>query len=163
ALPPDLLDWEVVRLGVDAYQRVTAPPRPPPPVRRVPLDEFERDLRRLIVAIRAAGARPVFLDFPYRPIGRGPWRGEPLPNDSTAARSLEGLAAIHATYQAVVARVATEAEVPLVATGDALAARAERTFTDFDNSPPTADGYRVIAGALHDALTRLAPGAAGGG
>jgi lysophospholipase L1-like esterase len=161
-LPPPLLDWEVVRLGDDAYQRVTAPPLPPAPVRRVPIDEFERDLGRLVAAIRGVGARPVFLDFPYRPVGRGPWRGEPLPNDSTDARTLEELAALHATYQAVVARVAAATGVALVRTEDALAAQADRTFTDFDNSHPTGDGYRVIAGVLHDALAPPGRAAAGG-
>jgi lysophospholipase L1-like esterase len=156
-LPTRALGWEVVRVGIDAYQRVTAPPLPPAPVYKVPLDEFERDLRRLVVAIRAVGARPLFLDFPYRPIGRGPWRGEPLPNDSTEARSLAELRAIHEPYQAVVTRVAAETGVPLVRTADALARQAERTFTDFDNSHPTAEGYRVIAGSLHAALAGMIP------
>lgn len=146
-LPTAAFDWELVRVGIDAYQRVTAPSLPAPPVYKVPLPEFERDLHRLVAAARDMGARPLFLDFPYRPVDQGSWRGEPLPNESTEARSLDELHAIHARYQAVVARVAADEQAPLVRTAP--------SFTDFDNSHPNAAGLREIAQRLRAALREL--------
>jgi lysophospholipase L1-like esterase len=151
ALPPLVVRSELGGLALTAWQRLRASPPPPPPVHKVPLDAFARDLRELVAAVRAAGADPVLLDFPYRPLGHGPWRGEALPNESTEATTLEELHAIHARYQAIVERVAAETHTPLVRTADALAREAAAAFTDFDNSHPTAAGYRVIAGVLqHD-------------
>jgi lysophospholipase L1-like esterase len=154
-LPAWSFEWQVVRLGVDAWQRETAPPLPPSPVYKVSLAELERNYVRLFETARRMGARPLVLDFPYRPIDQGPWRGEPLPNGSTEARSLEELHAIHARYQAVVLRVAEAHDVPVVATAAALRSAPVRTFTDFDNSHPNADGLRIIGSELATALARL--------
>jgi len=154
-LPAWVFDSQVMRLGLDAYQRATAPPMPPPPVYKVSLDELERDLIRLFETARGMGARPLVLDFPYRPIDQGPWRGEPMPNESTEAENLEQLHAIHARYQAVVVRVAGEHEVPVVETAAALRSAPGRTFTDYDNSHPNADGLRVIGSELAATLVRL--------
>jgi lysophospholipase L1-like esterase len=155
ALPAHAFDWQIVQTSVDGYQRLTGPRATLQPTYKVPIDEFERNVGRLIASVRALGARPMLLDFPYRPIGQGEWRGEPLPNPTTDARNLEELHAIHARYQAVAARVARASGVPFVATEAALRSSPERTFTDFDNSHPNAAGLRATALAIFDALVDL--------
>ena len=54
-LPAGAFEWRVVRLAVDAYQRVTAPQPALPSTYRVPIDEFERNLIRLIETVRRMG------------------------------------------------------------------------------------------------------------
>ena len=154
-LPAGAFHWQIVRLSVDGYQRWTGPTRRWRQVYKVPIEEFERNLHRLIETARAMGAKPLLLDFPYRPIEQGPWQGEELPNTTTEARNLEELHAIHESYQAVVERVGRETGVPLVATAAALRAQPMRTFTDFDNSHPNAAGLHETAVQLFDALVRL--------
>lgn len=154
-LPASAFDWRIVQTGFDAWQRATGPSRTFQRTYKVPIEEFERNLGRLIETARAIGAKPLFLDFPYRPIAQGEWRGEPLPNPTTEARNLDELHAIHATYQAVVERVARAHDVPFVETAAALYGHPVRTFTDFDNSHPNATGLRVTAEVLFEALDRL--------
>lgn len=155
SLPPWAFDWQIVRVGVDAYQRLTVPPAAATPTYKVPLPELERNLERLVESATRLGARTLFLDFPYRPIEQGPWLGEELPNFATEARSLEELHAIHARYQAVVQRFAHERGLPFVETASALRSDPLPTFTDYDNSHPNAEGLRVIGGRLADALVDL--------
>ena len=154
-LPAGAFHWQIVRLGVDGYQRWTGPQRRWQQTYKVPIEEFERNLHRLIETARGMGANPLLLDFPYRPIDQGPWQGEALPNSTTEARNLEELHAIHDRYQVVVERVARETGVPFVATAPALRAQPVRTFTDFDNSHPNAAGLHETGVQLLDALVRL--------
>jgi hypothetical protein len=55
----------------------------------------------------------------------------------------------------VVVRVAGEHDVPVVETAAALRSAPGRTFTDYDNSHPNADGLRVIGSELAAALVHL--------
>jgi lysophospholipase L1-like esterase len=157
ALPPWATRLETVRLAFHVYRRAVAlrDARRSRFAVRVPVDAFERNLRRAIDVARGRGVRVLLLDFPYRPPERGASPNETFPNFFTLARSFHEFYLLHAAYQAAVERVAAETGTPLVRTRAALWEAHERAFTDFDLSHPNADGARIVAEALRQKLREL--------
>ena len=70
-LPAWSLHLEVVRLAFHAYRRWLATKPWATTGRQVPLDRYERNLRRLVADAHTGGTRVLFLDFPYRELSRG--------------------------------------------------------------------------------------------
>lgn len=155
ALPPRLLDWEIVRLGFHGYRRWLSTRAWATTGRQVPLDLFERNLHRLLEVAESIGAHVLFLDFPYRALERGESPGETFPNFFQEATSIAELHRIHDEYQAVTARVAGETGTPYLKTVDALRAREREVFTDDDVSHPSEAGAEVIAQLVYDRLRDL--------
>jgi lysophospholipase L1-like esterase len=158
-LPASAFGWELVRLAFHGYRQALAL-RAPPARYRVPLDRFERNLRRFVRIGRAHGVRVLFVDFPYRDIARGESPGQAFPDYFTDARSLAEFHAIHERYQAAVARVADETGTPLLRTADAFQRSPTPVFTDFDLSHPNEAGIALLARVLFEDLAQrgwLAP------
>jgi lysophospholipase L1-like esterase len=153
--PQWLLDLQVVRLAFHAFRQTAAGGQLPPGPRVVPPAEFRRNLERIVAISHAYGARVLLLDFPYRPLERGPTPGETFPNAMQDAKSLEELHATHAAYQDVVRHVAGETDTPFVEMGPALHARHREVFTDADLSHPNAAGYALMGQLLFDRLREL--------
>jgi lysophospholipase L1-like esterase len=155
ALPSLAWRSEVVRALFYGYRQAVARFGTPHVGVRVPLTPFEENLRRFVAIARERHIHLAFLDFPYREIERGPTPGERFPNAVLKVRSLEGLHALHDSYQAIVAQVAAETGTPLVLTREALRAEPEPTFTIYDLTHPNGAGYRVIARRLYAELRQL--------
>jgi lysophospholipase L1-like esterase len=152
-IPGPAYRLDLTLLAFHAFRRLQAArPQPDASEKHVPLPQFERNLRRFVDQSRAHGVHIAFLDFPYRPLARGPTPDETLPNYFTDARTLEELHALHAQYQDVVVRVAQETGSPFIRTAEALRAAPTPVFSDWDLSHPTAEGGEIIAGVLAEAL-----------
>ena len=154
-LPAWSLHLEIVRLAFHAYRRWLATKPWATTGRQVPLDRYERNLRRLVADAHAGGTRILFLDFPYRELSRGLSPGESFPNYFDDVKSLEELHAVHATYQAVTERVARETGSAYLRTEDALRAAPTSVFTDYDMSHLDEDGARLLARLVFDELRTL--------
>jgi lysophospholipase L1-like esterase len=156
-LPAWATRLEVVRLAFHVYRRAVAlRERHDARFRiRVPLEEFDANLRRMIALAHERGVRVLLLDFPYRPPERGASPGEKFPNFFTLARSFHEFYLQHAAYQATVERVAREMGTPLLHTRAALWRAHEVAFTDFDLSHPNAAGARIVAEELRRRLGEL--------
>ncbi len=120
----------------------------------MPLDRYERNLRRLVADAHAGGTRVLFLDFPYRELSRGLSPGESFPNYFDDVKSLEELHAVHATYQEVTERVARETGSAYLRTEDALRAAPKPVFTDYDLSHLDEDGARLLARLVFEDVRR---------
>jgi lysophospholipase L1-like esterase len=153
AMPAVVWRLETVKLLVHEYRAFVGRHRAPA-LQRVALATFEENLRRFVSIAGERHVHVVFLDFPYRPIERGPTPGEQFPN-TNAVGSLEELHRLHGQYQAVVARVAAETGTPLVRTEDALRAAPVPTFSDYDVTHPNGAGYAIIGQRLYEELRRL--------
>ncbi len=153
ALPPFVWRFETVKAVVHAYRGYVTS-HVPPQLQRVPPVRFEENLRRFVALARERHIHLAFLDFPYRPIERGPTPGEHFPN-THAVGSLEALHVLHDRYQAIVARVAQESGTPLVRTEDALRASPVATFSDYDVTHPNGAGYAIIGRELYRELRAL--------
>jgi lysophospholipase L1-like esterase len=151
-LPAWTLRSEVVRLAFHAYRRWLATKPWATSGRQVPLDRYERNLRRLVADARAGGTRVLFLDFPYRELSRGLSPGESFPNYFDDVKSLEELHAVHASYQQVTERVARETGSAYLRTEDALRAAPTSVFTDYDMSHLDEDGARLLARLVFEDL-----------
>lgn len=111
---------------------------------RVPLADFEYNLRRLVIEGRAVGARIVLMTAPLAPDS---------PEISNRTRlwimgytSYDDLAARHQLYDDAVRRVASDLDVPLLDSSRQFAERGlEKFFTKFDFAHPTGDGHIAIA------------------
>lgn len=115
---------------------------------RVPLPNFEYNLRRLVIEGRATGARIVLMTAPLAP---------PFPEITTDMVTLnalgystyEELVAEHRRYEDVVRSVAADLNVNLVDSSRDLVARGlEQFFTHHDPAHPNADGHIAIAQGL---------------
>ena len=153
-LPGWALRSEVVRLAFHGYRRWLATKPWATTGRQVPLDRYERNLRRLVADAHAGGTRVLFLDFPYRELSRGLSPGESFPNYFDDVKSLEELHAVHATYQAVTERVARETGSAYLRTEDALRAAPKSVFTDYDMSHLDEDGARLLARLVFDEIRK---------
>lgn len=153
--PQFLLDLQTVRLAFHVFRLTPAGGQLPPGPRVVPPAEFRRNLERIVSIAHAYGSRVLFLDFPYRPLERGPTPGESFPNAMQDAKSLEELHATHAAYQEIVRDVARETGTPFVEMGPVLHARHREVFTDADLSHPNAAGYALMGQLLFDELRTL--------
>ena len=143
-LPGWVLRAEVVRLAFHVYRQWLAS-RPWAVVgRQVPIDRYERNLRRLVADARAAGARVLFLDYPYRELSRGPSPGETFPNYFDDVKTLDELHAVHETYRALTERVAHETGSAYLRTEPAIRAAPRSVFTDYDMSHFDEEGARLV-------------------
>jgi len=121
-------------------------PAPPgPPANRVPLPEFEFNLRRLVAEGRALGAQVVLITAPLAPV-----TAEIAQDRGFLQRvgydSMDEVVTQHALYEEVVRVVAADLGVPLLDSSRDFAARGpERFFTRYDPVHPNADGHRAIA------------------
>lgn len=126
---------------------------PPPAIKvRVPLPNFEYNLRRLVAEGRATGAKVVLITAPLAP---------PYPEITSDKITLfaagyatyEELVAIHRKYEDVVRAVAADLEVDLVDGSRDLAARGlDQFFTHFDSAHPNGDGHIAIAQGLAEVI-----------
>ncbi len=112
---------------------------------RVPLPNFEYNLRRLVTVGRAAGAQVVLITAPLAP---------PFPeiiSDKVTLAALgyptyDALLAEHRRYEDVVRKVAVDLDAPLVDGSRDLVARGlEQFFTHHDIGHPNGDGHIAIA------------------
>ncbi|MBI3767358.1 MAG: SGNH/GDSL hydrolase family protein [Deltaproteobacteria bacterium] len=123
----------------------TAPPAEGPVEVRVPLPDFEYNLRRLVVECRATGAKVVLMTAPLAPLVLE------ITSDRKKLRALgyptyEDLVAEHRRYEDVVRAVAADLSVDLVDSSRELAARGlEQFFTRYDLAHPNGDGHVAIA------------------
>ncbi len=153
--PQALLDLQVVRLMFHGVRRTHAGGQLSPAPRVVPPAEFRRNLERIVTIGRAYGARVLFLDFPYRPLERGPTPGETFPNAMQDATSLEELHATHDAYQQIVRDVARATDTPFLAMAPVMYPRHREVFTDADMTHPNAAGYALMGRLLFDELQTL--------
>lgn len=130
-------------VGAAPKQAGTTAPGLPVQV-RVPLPDFEYNLRRLVIEGRATGARVVLITAPLAP---------ETPEISNRTRlwvmgytSYKDLVARHQLYDDAVRRVAKDLDVALLDSSRLLADRGlEKFFTRYDFAHPTADGHTAIA------------------
>lgn len=153
--PQVVLDLDTVRLAFFGLRRLELGGNLPMRPKTVPPDEFRRNLLRIVTIGRAYGARVLFLDFPYRPLERGPSPGEPFPNPAQDAKTIDELHATHAAYQDIEREVARETDTPFLEMGPVLLARHREVFTDADMTHPNATGYALMAQLLLDRLREL--------
>lgn len=154
-LPSIVWRSDVVRLAVHGYRLLLAQHRGGFRAQRLTAAAFEENLRRFVTVTRENGIRLAFLDFPYREQSRGLSPGDQLPNLMVTQATIEELFRDHESYQAIVAKVASETGTPLVRTTDALRAAPEPTFSDFDMTHPNGNGYRIIGRRLYEELGQL--------
>jgi lysophospholipase L1-like esterase len=112
---------------------------------RVPLPQFDYNMRRLVSEARSVGARVILMTAPVAP---------PFPEITTDTRllnatgypSYDEIVAQHRRYEDVVRTVARDMDVDLADGSSDLAARGlEQFFTHYDFAHPNGDGHVAIA------------------
>ncbi len=158
-LQDELLDTRIFQLLIRlraAVMRVAAssatktpaanPAAQPAPVQvRVPLSEYEDNLRRFVLEARATGAKVLLMTAPVAPASQ-----EITSNKAKlwvmGYQRYEDLVARHRQYDDVARRVAADMHVPLLDSSRQLQERGlEKYFTKFDFAHPTGNGHTTIA------------------
>jgi len=134
------------QLGLTLYRR---------PQHAVSPERLEWNLRAIVGAARAHGARVLLVDYPLRSAHLGMTAEERMPFLGAAA-TLEELHATHALYQARLADVARSENVPLVTTAAALAEAPVPTFSAADLVHPNPAGARIVADEIAAAIAARA-------
>jgi lysophospholipase L1-like esterase len=146
------LDLRVVRLGLEAHQRIHALHPAPWTIPWVEPERFAANLRRFAELARGHGFRLLLLDYPLAATGAT------APDDLDVFVRLAGvrdageLYADHAAYQEILAQVAREEEIPLLASAPLLRESPVPLFEPTDPVHPNRAGARTLGRLLHDEL-----------
>ncbi|MDP3939362.1 MAG: SGNH/GDSL hydrolase family protein [Deltaproteobacteria bacterium] len=126
------------------------------PIVQVTPEAYARHLSRMIDIGRAHGTRPILLDAPPAPLSPEILADKQFLK-GTGYNSYDRLIEVHAMYQAIAARVATEKGVPFVRT-EAPPGEAPRYFSRYDIAHPNAEGHARIAKFLHEKIRAMEEG-----
>lgn len=148
----DTMQRTALRRALAEATTPRAPAPASPAQNRVPLSEFDYNLRRLVTEARALGAQVVLLTAPLAPLV-----DEILTNqkflEGAGYASYDDLVAAHHRYEDAVRTVAADLRVALVDSSRRFAERgAEEFFTRYDLVHPNGEGHRAIARDLADLL-----------
>lgn len=148
-------DLELVRLGLNAYQSNPSlhPPKFSGPW--VNPEEFRYNLERMVDISREEGSRVLFIDYPLRRLDRGMGKMKDTWLSFWGNETLGEFHEKHYGYQAIVAAVAAENDVPVVATRQLLETSNPPAFDEIDLVHPLEPGVRIIANAVLERLTGL--------
>ncbi len=120
---------------------------------RLSVENYEKNLRKLVERVLACGAEPVLSDMPNHHFElRGPYVSKLAGVDVTAMLERGGGQAESdkslALYREVVARIAADLPVAVVRYGELLDTRPPREMVGVDGTHPSAAAHRLIAEAL---------------
>lgn len=146
------LDLRVVRLGLEAHQRSRALHPAPWSVPWVEPERFATNLRRFAELGREHGFRLLLIDYPLAPPGTTVPEDRDLFVRLAGVRDAGELYAEHAAYQEIVARVAREEGVPLLASARLLRGSPEPLFEAADPVHLNRSGASALGRLLRDEL-----------
>ena len=146
------LDLRIVRLGLEAHQRSRALHPAPWSVPWVEPERFAANLRRFAELGRAHGFRLLFLDYPLAPPGTTVPEDRDLFVRLAGVRDAGELYAEHAAYQEIVARVAREEGIPLLASAPVLRDSPGPLFEAADPVHLNRSGASALGRLLRDEL-----------
>lgn len=120
---------------------------------RVPLEEFDYNLRRMVEEGRRTGARIILLTAPMAPLVPEITSNKSF-LDPAGFSSYDALLATHREYEDAVRRVAAALQIDLVDSSRELEARGlGQFFSRYDVAHPNGNGHIAIAGELADLIT----------
>lgn len=145
-------DWQLVRIGIAARQRLWSSPVGGA---MTTLVRFRSDLRRFALLARERDFRLLLVDYPLRSLA--------LPEPAQYAniykpagnRTLREFHAVHARYQQAMEDVAAQRKIPVARTRAAFSRSDPPAFHDADFVHPSAAGAALTAGIVWAKLRKL--------